>query len=797
MQVTEIQGRQALLKWGPPQRGDGANGAKFEPLEHISDSEFRYEVCLSDKGKDGKYRTILTTTSIECRLTDLRPCTDYHIRIHAMTESLRGGASDTVSFTTKSCEPDKPAPPKLISRTKTSISLKWNAPPSDNGKHILHYILECDNGRGGPRNNAPPTYSWCPTCYMETLSCPCKVYGSFEEIFRGRAKNFNVTKLANSTAYRFRLIAENELGRSRPSEVVAFQTQGTAPPKPQPPGLQEATKSSLHLVWSKRLADAEFILQMDDMISGYGFLAVHNGSDTSFLSQGLRRNMAYKFRLQAQNEEGSSPWSDEVSFLTLPDVPGPPLRPATKGRLHPHSFKVRWDPPADDGGSPIENYILEIDGGQGWQTVYKGNGLEHLCDYLYPGTQYKVRVSCTSKGGVSDYSEECHICTEPVAPGQCAPPRPHGKPKANSLHLKWGWPELDGGSPVTEFEIDMTSPDNKTKAVYRGRETECVVASLLPGRPYLFQVRAFNRVGHGPWSESLEVVSGAGAPESPLAPQIQCRSPVTAIIDWNEPSFNGAAVTEYRLQLAIVSSRKCLSPPPIQTLEHDDASSSASSSSTSSSVADEDDLNDDLEDFDEDDDENQESLDSDLEAQEVSKKRVVKRKRKSFRNDDVDVDDISDSDDEDFQRRLVQLKSKPTKEPKEQEAATVLEEEEEEVIDDELPKELLFTNIYTGPNRTFEARSLEPATTYQFRVCAVNSAGASDWSELTETSTPPAPPAPVSGVYLKDSSATTMTLSWNRPQSNGEHITHYNVDTGSSVISTHGPDTLFHVESLK
>ena len=42
---------------------------------------------------------------------------------------------------------------------------------------------------------------------------------------------------------------------------------------------------------------------------------------------------------------------------------------------------------------------------------------------------------------------------------------------------------------MSEFEIDMTTPDNKTLAVYRGRDTECVVASLLPGRPYLFQVR--------------------------------------------------------------------------------------------------------------------------------------------------------------------------------------------------------------------------------------------------------------------------------------------------------------------
>ena len=92
--------------------------------------------------------------SIECRLTDLRPCTEYHIRIHALTEmgpsQIRGGASDTVSFLTKSCEPDKPAPPKLVSRNKTSLNLRWNA-PNDNGKSILQYILESDEGRIPPQ----------------------------------------------------------------------------------------------------------------------------------------------------------------------------------------------------------------------------------------------------------------------------------------------------------------------------------------------------------------------------------------------------------------------------------------------------------------------------------------------------------------------------------------------------------------------------------------------------------------------------------------------------------------------
>lgn len=292
---------------------------------------------------------------------------------------------------------------------------------------------------------------------------------------------------------------------------------------------------------------------MDDMQSGHGFITCYNDSNVEHICSDLRRNTKFKFRLQAINEEGESPWSDSVVYSTLPDVPGPPVRPASKGRIHPTSFKVRWDPPADNGGSTITGFLLELAEGQnGWRTVYQGLSCECVCENLQPGTQYIVRVACTSSGGVSQYSEVCNISTEPVVPDQCAPPRVHGKPKANSLHLKWGWPEMDGGSPVTEFEIDMTSPDNQTRAVYRGQDTECVVASLLPGRPYLFQVRAHNRAGAGPWSESLEVVSGAGSPDQPKEPKVVCRSGSLALITWEPPINNGALIQEYQLQMLLV-----------------------------------------------------------------------------------------------------------------------------------------------------------------------------------------------------------------------------------------------------
>ena len=583
--------------------------------------------------------------------------------------------------------------------------------------------------------------------------------------------------------------------------------------QPLQPGLQEATKSSLHLVWSKRLSDIDFILHMDDRISGHGYLPVYTGSDTQHICNGLRRNAAYKFRLQAHNEEGKSPWSEEVWYETLPDKPGPPLRPASKGRLHSNSFKVRWDCPSDDGGSPVTNYILEIDDSRGWQTVYRGSDLECICDNLRPGTQYKVRVACTSTGGVSEYSDVCHICTEPVNPGQCAPPRPHGKPKATSIHLKWGWPETDGGSEVTEFEIDMTSPDNTTRAVYRGHDTECVVASLLPGRPYLFQVRAHNRAGAGPWSESLEVVSGAGAPDQPNAPILLCRGPTVAHVEWECPINNGAIISEFTLQMAIISTRKCLSPPPSNSRDLSRSGHHTRSSSMSSDDSlenDEEEVDD--EDYDEEEEEqpsDEESPDSEHEDEDDDKdghhKKVHhlrKRKKKGTRNADSNESDSDDDMDEAYiNTHEYDHETDTNISLNANDDAHITEGIDDSINEnavDELVKEPEFKTIYTGSQSSYDARNLVPATTYLFKVCATNSAGSSEWSEETEAITPAAPPAAVSGLHLRSATATSLTLAWARPVANGENITHYNVDNvGLAVVPTPGPDTFFVIDRLK
>ncbi len=495
----------------------------------------------------------------------------------------------------------------------------------------------------------------------------------------------------------------------------------------------------MHLAWAKRLSDDEFVLQMDDRFTKHGFLTCYNGPAVQYVQTGLRRNTAYRFRLQAHNEEGKSNWSEDICFMTLPDVPGAPLRPASKGRIHPHSFKIRWDAPSDDGGVPISAYSVEIsedDSSENWRTVYNGHATECHCDGLRPGTVYKIRVRCYSDGGVSPFSEICHVTTEPVCPGQCAPPRVHGKPRASSLHLKWGWPDHDGGAPVSEFEIDMTSPDNQTRGVYKGRETECVVASLLPGRPYLFQVRAHNRAGVGPWSDSLEVVSGAGCPDQPKEPKVMCKIsssdllPV-AHVTWEEPINNGAIIAEYVVQMALVRRKRVIyTQKQIEEVEEEEELVESLNSE----------------------DEDEESQDEEEEAEDL-----------------------------------------------EEETQSVEPEEVEQIVDEDVASPE-FVKIYGGPNLNFDAKSLEPAALYYFRICAVNAAGQSEWSNSTETRTPPCAPAQVTQLLLRRATSDALTVSWQRPEANGDPVCGYRVRCGredEDGVAVQTKDTQCTVQGLR
>ncbi|NWH35758.1 FND3A protein, partial [Chloropsis hardwickii] len=522
--VSDIQARSAVLSWNLPVSSQNGESHSHSP------AAFTFEVAISNSGKNGKFKSVYVGEELTITLPDLRPATDYHARVSATSSSIKETISELVSFTTESCEPDCPAAPKLINRTKNSLSLQWKS-SNDNGSKITNFLLEWDEGKNGP----------------------------FKECYYGHLKQYKLTRLTPSTRYSLRLAAKNDIGMSGFSETVTFGTAGVVPPAPAPPALLEAGVTWMALGWSPPAGGAlddslTYTLDMEEEGSGYGFQPQYNGDELSCTLRNLRRSTSYKFRLFAYNSEGKSSPSEVVEHSTKPDRPGAPSKPVVKGKIHPHSVRVTWEPPKDNGGSDISKYFLEISEASAgkesplWEPVYSGAQREHVCDHLRPGTSYRLRVSCASKGGESQASDVTTVTTAAVPPGPCPAPALVGKAKPKEITLQWGPPAVDGGSEITEYLLEMASSEqDERRVLYQGSAAEFGVTNLLPGRTYCFWLRAGNRVGFGPHSEKAELCTAPGPPEQCCKPLITYKSATCAVVSWESPACNGAEITEYRL----------------------------------------------------------------------------------------------------------------------------------------------------------------------------------------------------------------------------------------------------------
>lgn len=459
---------------------------------------------------------------------------------------MQGTASEASEFKTPPCEPDQPMPPKLVMRTKNSLHLRWSNPPS-NGSPIQHYLLEYDDGKCG--------------LFLSTRTSRQNIENeghNFVEATKTKGKHYTLTKLQPSTVYYFRLAAVNDVGMSLYSTICSYCTSNNPPAAPKPPKLQSSSPTTIRLWWERRQQDGDYVLQILDPDSGHGYLNAYNGPDTSHECCELRRATSYQFRLRAENEAGISPWSNEVTYQTAPEKPGKPGKPHVKGKIHGTYFRARWDPPTDLGGAEIIRYFLEITSGAKFERIYSGTDTESICDRLQPGTTYQLRASCEGPAGVSPYSDVAHITSEALVPSAPSPPYYDSAPGPYAAVLRLDKPESNGGAPILEFEVQMrrsiddkdavANKANDYSIVYHGRDTFCVVKDLQPGWPYEVQVRAINRIGAGPWSSWFRFAAAAAPPNVPENLNVVIKSATHLLVNWEEPSNNGAPIQEYRLE---------------------------------------------------------------------------------------------------------------------------------------------------------------------------------------------------------------------------------------------------------
>lgn len=103
-------------------------------------------------------------------------------------------------------------------------------------------------------------------------------------------------------------------------------------------------------------------------------------------------------RARAANTCGWGGWTEPLPCSTSPDVPAAPS--GLQAKATGTTVRTSWGV-ADDNGSPVLAYELEMAGGSGgrWASAFRGDATTHRLQQLQPNTAYQMRVRAVNAGG--------------------------------------------------------------------------------------------------------------------------------------------------------------------------------------------------------------------------------------------------------------------------------------------------------------------------------------------------------------------------------------------------------------
>ncbi|XP_034270808.1 immunoglobulin-like and fibronectin type III domain-containing protein 1 [Pantherophis guttatus] len=216
----------------------------------------------------------------------------------------------------------------------------------------------------------------------------------------------------------------------------------------------------------------------------------------------------YKVRLK--NECGSF----EVPLkLEVIDKPQSPTGPVAVVDSSANGITIQWKPPRDDGGKPIQSYIIERQqvGRKTWVTLGKTSGSSTIftTNKVEHDTSYYFRVKAVNSLGTSEALE-----SDEVMAAAKASPSPPAPPKVNSANkdaitISWSAPHKIGNSRILGYRVEKRKKGSNFWTSVTDlpiTDRKYTVNNLKEGLQYEFRVAAINNSGVGEASAPSEAI---------------------------------------------------------------------------------------------------------------------------------------------------------------------------------------------------------------------------------------------------------------------------------------------------
>uniref|UniRef100_A0A8C1MTL5 Titin n=1 Tax=Cyprinus carpio TaxID=7962 RepID=A0A8C1MTL5_CYPCA len=405
------------------------------------------------------------------KIPDLEEGAEYYFKVSAENERGIGEPAETPEPIKASQAPSAPDNLIVSDVSKDTATLAWTKPKYDGGSRITGYVIEAQ---------LKDSDQWT---HVTTI----------------KALDYTATELVENAEYVFRIFAVNSSGRSEPRESrpVVIKEQITAPGFDLR-GIYQKTvvaKAGDNLkvdipvlgrpkplvVWKKE----------DQELKQTQRINVENTATSTILNiNEIKRKDGGQYSMTGKNILGTV---TEIITVQVHDIPGPPTGPIKLDEVSCDYVIISWEAPENDGGVPINNYIVEMreTTGTSWvelaatviRTTFKAARLT-------TGIEYQFRVKAQNRYGVGPFITSAPV--RPLPPGKVSLKEVTG----NSVTLSWEKPDHDGGSRITGYIVEMQGKNSeKWTQVMTVKVTEAVVVGLTQGEEYSFRISATNEKG--------------------------------------------------------------------------------------------------------------------------------------------------------------------------------------------------------------------------------------------------------------------------------------------------------------
>uniref|UniRef100_A0A8D0FT10 Titin n=1 Tax=Strix occidentalis caurina TaxID=311401 RepID=A0A8D0FT10_STROC len=322
LKIKEVTKSSVTLTWEPPLI-DGGSKIKNYVVEKRESTRKAYSTVNANCHKTS------------WKVDSLQEGCNYYFRVLAENEYGIGLPVETSDSVKVSERPLPPGKITLLDVTRNSVSLSWEKPEHDGGSRILGYIVEMQS-KGSEK------WSTCATVKVTEAT---------------------ITGLIQGEEYTFRVSAQNEKGISDPRQL----------------GIPVVAKDLVIPPAFKLLFTTFSVLAGEDLKVDVPFVgrpkpAVFWHKDDVALKQTTRvnaesseNNTVLTIKEACREDVGSylvkltnsAGEATETLNIVVLDKPGPPTGPVKVDEVTADSITISWEPPKYDGGSSINNYIVE------------------------------------------------------------------------------------------------------------------------------------------------------------------------------------------------------------------------------------------------------------------------------------------------------------------------------------------------------------------------------------------------------------------------------------------------------